>query len=438
MTLVFGITVILTAVTVAVLHFRREGGASLPGWFLLSSVVFVNIGFLTYYVRAGADEAHWTAQGVVVTSTGLLTVTATTFLLMRSAEAFQLADRPARRRSDESTSRLLILAVGLLAPAWLYFYLLGSVPLFDGVTAVLRYGADGLGELQAARLARDPYASSGRRIPMQGALQVFRNLGAPIVFSYALVQLINGARRRPRIVVMAVALATSLAAGQRWPLLYLGLAALIAIGASSTGFPRKLFVRVGLVIAAIGVLISALQARTLTSLTGLRDALVFGTSDLLERAMVDQVYVPALSYGPAGDVFRFMYGDSYYKSLLSYLPGPGTSFPVDFYTEITGDRAAYTAAPDFYTEAYLNFGLLGVVVLSVLWALALVNVGTLIRRSTTPETIAITSTLGAVLALSAFAGAIFTLSVFIVAYVAYALLKVHDVLSPRHHAAAAA
>lgn len=401
----FALCVIVTAVALAARLLRSHGGACIPAWFLIASVCFVNVGFLAIHFRSGAQPWISSAEGLTVVSTGLLTATIAVLIIHPRHDSSQRSPDPATSSSSPTLQdrRLLWLTFTLLAPAWLYFALLGTVPLFDGISAIAHEGVGGLGELQASRLARDPYASQhGERVPLQGLLQMFRNFGAPVVFVYALLQLRQGMQRNLRYGVMLLAVVTSVAAGQRWPLMYLAMAAILAFCLTTARFPAKQVLSGISVSFILGAALSAMQARTLDNITSVAAAVQFGVADLVDRIFIYQALVPMASYGSAGDSLRGMMGASYAQSLWAYLPGPGASFPVDFYRIVTGDVKGYTAPPDLYTEAYFNFGYLGVILLTSAWAALLCIVDR--SRGDDLSDATVKAGLGSVLVFSAFSG----------------------------------
>lgn len=423
MPILFASVTLLFAILATIVLFKEHGADCIVAWLLASSVVFVNVGFWIFHVIHDANPVHYSADGIIVTSVGLLTASSTALIfhartrkIPHESSAFPMMVSPSSSPLDSTSlymRRLTTLAIVILGPAWLYFYLLGSVPLFVGLQAVMNEGLGGLGAMNTARLSRDPYASSGNYIPLQGLLQLLRNLGVPIVFTYALLLFRASISKRASAFVMVLAIVTSLAAGQRWPLLYLILAAIIAVGVTAERFPVKATTRYLSLAAVLGVSVSMLQGRTLTSLSDMASALKFGAFNLGERIFLDQVRVPTLSYGDSGDSLRGLLGESYFTSLKAYVPGLRASFPVTFYQTITGDSRGYTAPPDFYTEAHINFGILGVVVLTAAWTLVAISYDSR-TVSSAPEDIAVRAGVGAVFAFSMFNGLIFSISIVII------------------------
>ncbi len=416
MELTFALVVIALAVGFAIVRWRRIGFKDAPSWFAICSVIFVNIAFLIDYLDTLRRPAAFPHEGLTVVSLGLMS-----FLVGAAVSGTIIRNRrpvAADGSTPEvvSNRRLILVSLLVLVPAWLYFALLGYVPLFEGTQAVLSDGLDGLGALQASRLSRDSYASvNGVRIPGQGIMQIMRNLGSPIVAAYAVAQIHTFGKSNLRVGVLLASAITVLLAGQRWPLMYLGIG--IVAGASVVGvrFRVRQVAAVAASIVTVGVAASVLQMRTLDRVNSWGEAISFGVRNLRDRVFLDQSLVPILSY--RSEVFPpgSLQGRSYLQSLRAYVPGPGASFPVEFYTTVTGDTHNYTAAPDFYTEGYINFGWSGVVFISVLWAFVLSWVSkTQLSRDPTLDAGA-KGGLVAVLALSCFTGPVFTLAGFILA-----------------------
>ena len=66
-------------------------------------------------------------------------------------------------------------------------------------------------------------------------------------------------------------------------------------------------------------------------------------------------------------------GKGYLQVLACFVPRSGEkegSFPVTLYKLLYGEEA-FTAPPDMYTEAYVNFGIPGVLSVSFMWGLLL-------------------------------------------------------------------
>lgn len=154
---------------------------------------------------------------------------------------------------------------------------------------------------------------------------------------------------------------------------------------------------------------SALQRRTLETFDAWGDALAFAVTNLFERIFFEQSIVPILSY--ERDVYTpgSLLGRSYGDSLLAYLPGPGESFPVEFYKTVTGSTFSYTAAPDFYTEAYINFGIAGVIIIPLIWGMVISRVSTTRLVRDRAVNAGIVGGLTAILAQSCFTGPVFTI-----------------------------
>lgn len=341
--------------------------------FVAVSVSFVNVGFLVNYVDQGGGDSSDAATGVHVVSIGLLSVV----LGGLSATRMRAAPRAAIARVRLSSgAELAAVSLVVLLPSWLYFVLLGNVPLFDSVSAIATRGVDGLGVLNNSRLLRDAYVTgTGTRVPLQGLLEVFRNLGVPVLFAVTLAQLRSGLPRRPRIALMAVCAITVIAAGQKWPLMYL-----VAAGLAVTyidGRPRRRGLSRRIVIwgTISGLVLSLMQARSFsTRSVDFLESVQLAFQDLVVRITQGQVVIPIQSYEVHSPLLQWQLGNTYILNLLSYLPGPGATYPVEFYKIVSGDSLGYTAPPDFYTEAYINFSFPGVAIIGFLWGLVIVHI----------------------------------------------------------------
>lgn len=129
-----------------------------------------------------------------------------------------------------------------------------------------------------------------------------------------------------------------------------------------------------------GAIISALQARTNEVLVGLFEIASFGVANLTGRILFGNAIAPVLSFQMFPYEYNWLWGHSYLQNLLSYLPGPYPSFPVTFNYMVMKEQVGFTAPPDFYTEAYVNFGLIGTLIMSFLVGVLLAMLDKLIIR----------------------------------------------------------
>lgn len=417
---------IVTLVTLFAFAKLARNRASLLAWFLFFSVAFVNIAaiynVLTGYVTPGGLEALW------VTTIGLLSVLCGGLLVGSMFALIKTPNVASERKTVDGARILYVMALGILGPAWLYFLQLGYVPLFDALKAYVDGGVSSLGTLHQSRLSRDSYASSsGVYIPFQGALELFRNFGAAVIFVYADRLRQNGLKGRGLIIIMALSLLTCLAAGQRWPLMYLMIATLLSRAVVNTRLPLSRVLQWGVLAIAAGATLSAFQARTQATLNSMFEALAFGVGDVLNRIVIAQTIVPLQSYEILDRVHAHMQEPSYITSFKALAPGEGDSFPVMFYQWVTGDSLGFTAPPDAYTEAYLNAGALGVVAVSLIMGAAVQWLeSVLLKYAGNPFYSANFSVLAAALLLAASTGPMFVIGaaiVFVYAGVGYFLLQ---------------
>jgi len=405
---------------------RSHGLGDAPLWFVVSSLVFINVGFFARAVQLEGASRTWAWDGTLVVSLGLLCFMAGS----RMSEMFALGERidarsSATRRNDEQTERppvsqelavrrLVVVAAVTLVPAWLYFLLLGYVPLFQGISAMASNGLEGAGALQASRLSRDAYVSAkATHIPMQGLMELARNIGAPIVASYSLSQWVKYGYTRTRLAVLCASILTVLLAGQRWPIAYLALALTAALSLSSGTRSWRNAAKIFPVVAILGIAMTVMQNRTNTQFASWWQSVLSAVSNLAGRIFYDQSYMSLESYRIGAFRAGELEGASYLMSLTAYMPGPGESFPVEFYRRVSGVDAGWTAAPDFYTEAYINFGVVGLIALSMIWG-GFVTVVAKLRwsREAALET-GVRAGLLAVLAQSCYTGPVFTVGAFL-------------------------
>lgn len=423
----FSTSAFLVSCVFIAVRWRTKGLGDAPLWFVISSVVFINSGYMVWAIKAGAGAAPSRWHGSTVVSLGLVffmvgvavremfaSAGPVRFRIPRAETRYD-ADVPLGASINHANRRLLVAAGVTLIPAWSYFALLGYVPLFQGISAMATEGLGGAGALQSSRLGRDSYVSAtARHIPMQGLLELLRNIGAPMVAAYAVSQWVRYGYSGLRFVVMVLSMLTVLLAGQRWPMAYLALACIAAISLSGGGSRLKAMRVLLPGLAAVAIALSVMQKRTSDTFHSWKASLEFAVTDVLQRVFYDQSYISIANHEYATYSAGELKGLSYVMSLLAYIPGPGESFPVEFYRKVTGVDAGWTAAPDIYTESFINFGLWGVVMMSFGWGAFVASVGR-IKFSREPALqIGLQSGLLAVLAQSCYTGPVFTVGSFLI------------------------
>ncbi|MFE6995714.1 O-antigen polymerase [Microbacterium sp. NPDC057659] len=286
-------------------------------------------------------------------------------------------DAATAARAKRETRGLVMISAAILIPSWVYFVLLGEVPLFMGVTDVVNSGYGGLGALQTYRLALTPHLT-GESIPFKGLFDIARNYGTLFIVGVSTVQLLQKRGKALRIVLIVASVITGLAAGQRWPMIYLVVTALAAIYALARFGLRPRGRRVfgfSVALIAVGMVITLLQKRTTEVIDNAGSALSFVFENLYERIVFEQSATPILSFQRHVFAAGELEGASYWQAIQANLPGSDiNNFEVDFFARVYGGHYGYTAAPGFFTEAYINFGFLGVVLLSLLWGMLLTRV----------------------------------------------------------------
>ncbi len=382
------ITFAVLAITVSLLIGRATmwGSIALSPLFVFvaCSVVFVNVGFVVLYLRNGDASASRTALAVV--SAGILSVAIGGVIgnaLSKGAHRWRQLTSTATT-PDLPYSLAMGAALVVFAVVLSYFVLLGYVPLFSGISYFFTHGfVSGL--TNTFRVQRDVYVNpEGTYIPLQGFLEVVRYFGLPIVAIWFLAFRRRGMQPRTSLVMVLMSGVLTVLTGQRWPLMYL-LAALLVYWSWTEPDPARYgrFVRRTLAASfCIGIVLSALLGRTFEAELGWWEMLGLGFIDLLERVVVGYVEVPFASYEVYFDVYPPLLGASWWQNLIAYLPGPEPSFPVTFYQIVTGDTVGFTAAPDFYTESFINFGWPGVVAIGLAWGVFLGFLQAWIMRAT--------------------------------------------------------
>jgi hypothetical protein len=168
--------------------------------------------------------------------------------------------------------------------------------------------------------------------------------------------------------IMALCVVTVVAAGQRWPLQYLILIALFSVVISHGKLPGRAIALAGLIGLFLGGLLSALQARGgVGASTGIWGLLESGIANVLQRMFLGYVETPIASYYLSDVRLVDQGGATYWQSLAAYLPGLGESYAVTFYSIVYRSQTGFTAPPDFATELFINWGMLGVVIGGFIW-----------------------------------------------------------------------
>nr|WP_281370330.1 O-antigen polymerase [Microbacterium pseudoresistens] len=370
------------AVGYIVVYLRKGIVASAALWFTILSVVFFLYSFVVVWSESNFNDLDGIATGVLVVSLGLVSFIAGSLVLggpkgRRHTEKRHVRRDPTVRRVVPPGRGLFFIAAAVIVPSVVYFVLLGHVPLFMGVGDVFESGYQGLGALQTYRLELTPHLS-GMSIPFKGVFDIIRNYGPLFIVGVSTVQMLQGEKRWPRILLIVLGVVTSLAAGQRWPLIYLFVAALAAIYAL-VGFGIRPALRrvVGFsaLLIGVGLVITLLQKRTTEVIDSFGEAVNFVFENLFQRIIFDQSATPILSFQNRVYNSGELGGASYLQALLAYVPGSDVqNFEVDFFSRIYGSSYGYTAAPGFFTEAFINFGLIGVALLSFAWGMLLTTI----------------------------------------------------------------
>ncbi|WP_417505955.1 hypothetical protein [Microbacterium sp.] len=373
---------VLTSLIYIVSFVRRGAIARSTMWFVALTLVFFLYSFTLTWSESGFDDLDPLAEGALAVSLGTVTFIAGDLVsrAVRGSGAkradgliLEGVDTPRTPTPEESRRRtrgLVAVSLAILIPAWAYFALLGHVPLLMGVNDVVSSGYAGLGALQTYRLELTPHLS-GASIPMKGLFDIARNYGPLFIIGVCTVQMLLGEKRGIRVVLIGLGIVTSLAAGQRWPLIYLVVVALTSIYALVPWGVRPRGRRVagfGALLLLLGMGVTLLQKRTTETINSLGSAVEFVFENLFQRIVFEQSATPILSFQRGSFQPGELGGSSYVQALLAHLPGSDVqNFEVDFFSRVYGSSYGFTAAPGFTVEAYYNFGLLGVALIGFLW-----------------------------------------------------------------------
>lgn len=340
--------------------------------YVFMSILFINIGFILYYVES--DQQAWALNALLCPALGLLCVAlggCVSYWLERIPGHWHR--RPQQKPViDMSYSSAMLTGFAVFSVVALYFFLVGFVPLFKGI-GMLISGGFTPGLVNSLRVSRDPYINPDQAyIPFQGLMELIRFQGLPVIAVWFLHFFRKGINRKCSLTMVAVSVACVTLTGQRWPLMYL-LGTIIVFTSWTTQRQREFraaLIRIFLVAIAGGLLLSALLGRTNDEGLTIVEMLAFGAADLFKRVLSGNALAPFLSYAlfPASE--DWLMGGSYLQNLASFLPGKGEAYPVTFNQLIMGN-GNFTAPPDFYTEAYINFGWPGVLILSFMFGYAL-------------------------------------------------------------------
>jgi len=335
--------------------------------YVIMSILFINIGFILYYVEYNTHD--WALNALLSPSIGLLCV-ALGGATVTGLDPVQKGwyRRPQTQAGIDITySSAVVTGLAVFGVVGLYFALIGFVPLFKGI-GMLFTGGFTPGLVNSLRVSRDPYINPDQAyIPLQGLMELIRFQGLPIVAVWFLYYFRRGVYPRCSLVMVFTATVCVTLTGQRWPLMYL-LGTIIVFTSWTTAhqreFRRVLF-RIFSIAIVGGLLLSALLGRTNDDALSYAEMLIFGTGDLFKRILSGNAMAPFLSYAVFPAREEWLLGESYLQNLISFLPGKGEAYPVTF-NQLIMDNGNFTAPPDFYTEAYINFGWPGVVVISLL------------------------------------------------------------------------
>lgn len=368
----FAVVCITAAIMIGLMSMARSWVLSPLALFVVVSVLFLNIGFILYFL--GYADQPWALSALVSASVGLLAVALGGALAMVSLRTSVVWPRLIKIPvlTDIPYPVAIVSSLFIFGISLVYFYLLGYIPLIEALKALMTQGfVSGLAN--TFRVGRDVYVNpDASYIPLQGLLEIIRYFGLPVVAVWFLHFYRHGVRRSVSLFFLLASSLLTVLTGQRWPLMYL-LTILLVYGSWTTERFYRVLYRVMFVALAAASVLSILLGRQVVGTAGSGEAFFLGVKDLATRILAGNVEIPFLSYELFPQHEEWLYGQSWLQNLGTYLPGPAPSYPVTFYRLVTGDSRGFSAPPDFYTEAYINFGFIGVIALSFMWGYCLVG-----------------------------------------------------------------
>lgn len=260
-----------------------------------------------------------------------------------------------------TASQLIVVRILVLisiATGVLYYYLSGSVPLLDFLRSLLR------GEvttLNAFRVRIYTIGSERGEVSYFGQGYLRQFFGNILPWAALVLLLEDKFRKRTTRAITLLALAAAvffaLATGQRWPIIYLTLAYVLAFclyadeGRLIRSLRRFPVIVVGLLAASMLVALTIGQGRADTAGSALRVVLtrIAGT-DI-------RTFFRLLEYVDLYDLW--FYGSTWLMDLEAFLPGASPTFSVWVHQVLYG--SANTAPPTLLGSFYVNFGLGGVI-----------------------------------------------------------------------------
>jgi oligosaccharide repeat unit polymerase len=345
--------------------------------FTIVSICFINIGHIYYYIKY-SEYYNWASKPLLVTSIGLFIICVSSLIhhiVFSKILSVKNNTNVKYEYKLENYKIIFLISLSVFIFVLIYYILLGYIPLFAAIKELV---SDGLknGLMNTKRVERDIYVNEDAKyIPLQGFFEQMRYFGLPVVIFLNLFYL---KKTKLSHVMIAVAILLIISSGQRWPLMYAltGVFVYYSYIINNQKKFLKTSIKVFVLALLAGCVLSILLGRNLEHTDiGMFGTIFFGLSDLLTRIATGNVEIPFFSYSIIPYEVDYFYGWTWVQNLIAYFPGPYPSFPVDFYKLVTKDPIGYTAPPDFYTEAYINYSWIGVIFTCFLWGSVLFFIG---------------------------------------------------------------
>ena len=374
----FAATVCLVCLGVSRWTMRQAQAISPLFLFALISIVFINIGFIVYFNDRSMSDFASSATALLSVNLGLGAVVVGAIsgsILLRLDPSAWRNIQNLELRTDITVGNACVVAVVVYLVSLFPFLLQGSVPLLDALVSLPGGGITD-NHMNILRNNADPYLSPDAvKIPLQGFFDAIRYGAVPVVCLWFLWFFRKGDRRALCCLFFAAGLLVTMASGQRWPLLFSIVSVIVFVSCTEPDPAqyRKLLSVLVVTSVGLGVLLSTLLARSSGGGDDPIQAVAYGFTDLFKRLFLGNIDAPFTCYSFFPTRYDWLMGEGYLQNLACFVPRSGEkkgSFAVTLY-KLLYNNEAFTAPPDMYTEAYVNFGIPGVLSVSFVCGLLL-------------------------------------------------------------------
>jgi oligosaccharide repeat unit polymerase len=255
-----------------------------------------------------------------------------------------------------------MLIISLIAIAM--FYLLNGIPLFQSITSLLK------GQNFDITSARVEATYSSNRYFGAGYLEQFRIVILPLINGILIISAIRGNLKAKKVLLFLIPITflVLMGTGQRWPIFLFIVFLVILFSLSNLDLSivkRRLYPIIILFIVFLFVL-TLLNSRYEAASAG-QSQFILVLQNLLDRLFV--VQGSAVSTTVEYMNFQeFRYGSTWITNIKSLLPGPSDiTFSRELFAYRFGSLSRGNVPIPIFTEMYVNFGIWGVTIGSVIF-----------------------------------------------------------------------